>query len=244
VPPPPTAAASSGDLGALGSVPSSNAFDAVPSANEDAGAVGQDMMGGAPVDGAPPAAAYTSPASSAEWTAEPEPLASTVSGAAEAASNTLQVAVAPGPGNMQLALSPAAQAAMERERRAAAAAAERERFLAEVRAKWRERNDQELAARQEHEANENRNVVEEAEAERQLFYNQRTKAIEATKNTHRQEQQRDAAISRGGSGTVWEKMAAIVEQAELGKSKTDLTKFKSLLTRLKTQPPGSAAVKA
>lgn len=222
-------------------VPSTASFDPVPSGNDDAGASGgMDTLGSAPSDGA----AYTaSQAGSAEWTAEPEPVAP--SGSAEAASN-LQVAVAPGanPGNMQLALSPAAQAAMERERRAAAAAAERERFLAEVRAKWRERNDQELAARQEHEANENRNVVEEAEAERQLFYNQRTKAIEATMNTHRQQQQRDAAIAQGGSGTVWEKMAAIVEQAELGMSKTDLTKFKSLLTRLKTQPPGSHAVKA
>ena len=222
------AAPFSAPTGGMDAVPSDGALDMA------SGAPATDMLGGAP-----PAFGIAAGGGSSEW--HPEPEAAPTAGVMETSSSASNVvpAAAPGPGNMQLALSPADQARQERERRAAAAAAERERFLAEVRAKWKERNEAALAERQEHEANEKRNVVEEAEAEKQLFYNQRTKAIESTMSSHRAQQQRDAAIASGSAGSVWERMATIVEQAELGKSKTDLTKFKSLLTRLKTQPPAA-----
>ena len=149
------------------------------------------------------------------------------------------------------AQSAAAKAQEARETKAREAAAALEKRIFEQRKAYNERQRAELEARAEAEANEKRNVVAEAEAERNLFYSQRAKQLEATKAANRGAQKAavEAAAAPPAGGNVWEKVAALTEpsaeeqhkgkpakQGE-GVHKTDLSKYKSLLVRLKTQPP-------
>lgn len=100
-------------------------------------------------------------------------------------------------------------------------------------AAWAAKNAADLAARREHEANEKRNVVEEAAAERALFHNQRAKKIEAAMASHRV----GGPPKPPGAepGTVWEKVASLIESDSGAKPKGDLTKFKALLLTLKRE---------
>lgn len=54
-----------------------------------------------------------------------------------------------------------------------------------VGSQWQKKNEEELTKRAETEANEKRNVTEEAQAELALFTKERNKKIEATKATNR-----------------------------------------------------------
>jgi hypothetical protein len=105
---------------------------------------------------------------------------------------------------------------------------------------WSAQNEAELDARRGREANEKRNLVEEADAERTLFHSQRAKKIEATKAAHRAAQ-KGAAEAAAEGASVWEKAVQLIESD--AKPKADLTKFKALLVKLKHAPaaPGVAA---
>ena len=102
---------------------------------------------------------------------------------------------------------------------------------------WEKKNEAALAKKAETEANEKRNVVEEAEAERTMFHSQRAKKVEAAKAANRA---KAAAAADGGKAgaaagaNVWEKALALCEAA---KPKADLTKMKALLVKLKHSPP-------
>jgi hypothetical protein len=103
---------------------------------------------------------------------------------------------------------------------------------------WEKSNKALLKKKAETEANEKRNVVEEAEAERTLFHSQRAKKVEAAKASNRAAKAAKATpadkAGGGGSGNVWE---AALQLCDGAKPKADLGKMKALLTKLKHTPP-------
>lgn len=168
--------------------------------------------------------------------APPAPEPPFVAAPAEAAHDA-----APAPPAPQLALVPAPPTAL---RRAPSSQSPRHALahvtcpaLCLARSLWEKSNKAALKKKAETEANEKRNVVEEAEAERTLFHSQRAKKVEAAKASNRAAKAAKAAPadkSGGGGGNVWEKALQLCEGA---KPKADLGKMKALLTKLKHTPP-------
>ncbi|KAK3251145.1 hypothetical protein CYMTET_39508, partial [Cymbomonas tetramitiformis] len=94
---------------------------------------------------------------------------------------------------------------------------------------WEEESAQRLKAKQEAEGTEKAEIIAAADKERELFYAQRAKQIQAKQQTNREKEEVQA---KSGAEDTWE---AALNLTDSGKTDggADLTRMRQLLLKLK-----------